>query len=114
MENKNIKSLVLVHKNLYSADIKKEDIILFHEDEEIIKIKLKNGYEYEESGIRVWETIEPFDKDEISNIRLEMTDESVRNIVVPFKDISSNGAFCVNSKSKRYDDDFSATIEWEK
>ena len=45
---------------------------------------------------------------------LEFENGENKIITVPFNDISSNGAYCVNEKSKALEDVNSVTIEWQK
>ena len=76
MKNTNIKSLIVVHENLYTAKIDSEDIISFYEDNNVIKISLTSDYQYEDNGLPRWKAIQPFDKDEITSIQLEFQDGS--------------------------------------
>lgn len=110
----NIKMLTVTHVNCYNATINNTDFISFFEDDSIIKITLKNDYHYEDFGCPRWESIKPFDKDEITSIYLEFQNGESKNISIPFKDISSNGALCINEQSESYEDEYSITIEWKK
>lgn len=114
MIDNNLKTLTVVHINCYTADIDGKDIISFYEDSSIITVTLKNDYQYESNGFLRWKSIEPFDKDEIASISLKFKNGEIKNIGVPFKDVSSNGALCINEKSKIYEDESSITIEWQK
>lgn len=115
MENsKIIKSLTVVHANCYSAKFENEDIISFFEDDSTIKVALKNDYQCESSGLLRWKSIEPFDKDEITGIYLEFQNGESKKLLVPFKNVSSNGALCINEKSEVFEDENSITIEWQK
>lgn len=112
--NDTIKSLFVVHENLYSAKFDNENILSVYEDENVVRISLKNDYTYEASGFPRWDSIQPFDKDEITSMKLEFQNGETKHIRVPFHDVSTNGAYCDNERSKIYEDESSVTIEWRK
>lgn len=109
-----INSLTVVHVNLYVANIEIKDILEFYEDEDVVSISFNNDYQYEEKGSPRWKAIEPLDKDEITYINLEYKDGNIKNISVPFKDVSTSGSYCINIKSKFYEHENYSEIEWKK
>lgn len=110
----NVKALIVVHENLYSAKIDSEGILSVYEDDTVVRISLKNNYRYEDSGLPRWDSIQPFDKDEITSMQLELENGEIKDIRVPFHDVSTNGALCMNERSKVYEEEHVITIEWEK
>lgn len=114
MQYENIKQLTLIHQNGYLAEIDTVYILSVFEDDDIIRITIKDNFSYAYSGSLKWKKEEPFDKDEITSVQLEFKDGKIRNIGMPFRDVSANVSFCINEKSEKYTHGNSTTIEWEK
>jgi len=109
-----ISSLTVVHVNSYEATIKNKDIFEFYVGEDEVSISFNCDYQYEEVGYPRWKSIEPLDKDEITCIQLNYKDGNTKNIIVPFKDVSTSGSYCANIKSKYHEHHSYCEIIWKK
>ena len=114
MEMKEIRTLTVVHANLYLARIEIDDIISFNAEEDAVSITFIENYRYETKNYPRWKSIEPLDKDEITFFEVTYTNNETKSIGVPFKDVSPNGAYRINEKSKIFKNDIQTTIVWEK
>ena len=110
----NLKGVNVVHVNCYFAEIDGSDVFSFYENDEVLGITFKSNYQYEDHGYPRWKSIEPLDKDEITSIQIELQDGTIKSVGVPFKDVSPNGAYCINEKSIAHQDGDYSIIEWRK
>lgn len=107
-------TLWLTHSNCYTAKIAKEDIVYIVSNEEITAVCIRKGYtkRMQEEGLLRFDSMTPFDKDEIVNI--EYTENGVKKTkYVPSNNVSGSNSCILNSRSKIYEDEEHILIQWK-
>lgn len=109
-----VQKLEIVHKNLFDANILNMDIEWVIISDNLLGICLDKDYAYGSSGNTRWKSIEAFDKDEITHVYIKDGLGTEYDMNVPFSNTSKSGSYCINSKSKCYEDDNRILIVWRK